>query len=359
MSISIPEFAVLYGESSHGKRKMWQVAVIAREDGAGVIRTTHGYEDGKKVVNERAVETGKNLGRANATTPLQQAISEAKALWKKKCDAGYKADGASASTSTTTEAAGGVASAAGASDTESVASTTATTGAGVPLPMLAHDFNKRGKSISFPCLVQPKFDGVRCVAIAGKGLFSRNGKAFPHMPHVKAEVDALPAGTVLDGELYSDDLTFQEIVGLVKKQTLKPADQAKMPKIHLAVYDLIVDDPTNAERHSTLTGLISGASAKHLRPVTTEECKSREDLARFHARWTTDGYEGVMLRNKAGKYRVGVRSVDLQKYKEFEDAEYKVVGFKEGDGVEKGCVVWLCVTSKDQEFAVRPRGTHE
>jgi DNA ligase-1 len=93
--------------------------------------------------------------------------------------------------------------------------------------------------------------------------------------------------------------------------------------------------------------------------VTTEECKSREDLAGFHARWTTDGYEGVMLRNKAGKYRVGVRSVDLQKYKEFEDAEYKVVGFKEGDGVEKGCVVWLCVTAKNQEFAVRPRGTHE
>jgi DNA ligase-1 len=76
-------------------------------------------------------------------------------------------------------------------------------------------------------------------------------------------------------------------------------------------------------------------------------------------------------------YRVGVRSTDLQKYKEFEDAEYRVVGFKEGDGLEKGCVIWICETSlapqetraspnevrlatgKSQNFAVRPRGTHE
>lgn len=322
--MSIPTFSILYGESAQGKRKMWQVAVEARGD-FGVILVTHGYEDGKKVVNERVVETGKNLGRANATTAIQQAVSEAGALWKKKCDAGYKSEAADATVS-------------------------------VPLPMLAQDYNKRGKSIVFPCLVQPKFDGVRCVAIQGKGLFSRNGKAFPHLEHVVAEVNGLPAGTILDGELYSDALSFQEIVGLVKKQKLTAADTTKMPKIHLAVYDMIVDG-TNAQRHERLGRLIAGAS--HLRPVITEECVSREELGAFHARYVGEGYEGVMLRNKAGTYRVGVRSTDLQKYKEFEDAEYKVVGFKEGDGVEKGCVVWVCQTAKGQTFAVRPRGTHE
>ena len=171
--MSIPEFAILFGEASTGKRKMWQIAVSSR-DGAGVITTTHGYEDGKKVVNERVVEKGKNVGRSNETTPVAQAVSEAKALWKKKCDAGYKAEGADC-------------------DADSVSSTEATTGAAaVPLPMLAHDYNKRGKSITFPCYIQPKLDGVRCVAATGRGLFSRNGKAFPHLDHIKAEVDALP-----------------------------------------------------------------------------------------------------------------------------------------------------------------------
>ncbi len=350
---SIPSFATLFGESSHGKRKVWQVTVLQNEAGAGIIRTSHGYEDGKQVVNDRIVEKGKNIGRANATTPLQQAISEAAALWKKKCDAGYKsADGAA-----TTAAAAAAATESKEDEREDVGSSGSAAGAAVPLPMLAHDYNKRGKSITFPCFLQPKLDGVRCVAVQGRGLFSRNGKAFPHLQHIRAEVDAMPTGTVLDGELYSDTLSFQEIVGLVKKQKLTAADQAKMPTIHLAVYDLIVDGPTNAERNTQLATLLTGKS--HLRSVETRECVRQEDVGAVHNEWVSAGYEGVMLRNKAAKYRVGVRSVDLQKYKEFEDAEYRVVGFKEGDGLEKGCVVWVCETAKGQPFAVRPRGTHE
>jgi ATP-dependent DNA ligase len=355
---SIPEFAILYGEASTGKRKMWSVAVKATPEGHGIIVTTHGYEDGKKVVNERLLDKGKNIGRSNETTPLAQAVSEAKALWKKKCDAGY-----TVTTAVTTAVAPGAA--ADDDDNASVSSTEATTGAAaVPLPMLAHDYNKRGKSIVFPCFIQPKLDGVRCVATA-TGLFSRNGKAFPHLDHIKAEVNALAPGTILDGELYSDTLTFQEVVGLVKKQKLTAADAVKIAKIHLAVYDIIAADVGNAERNEQLVGILAGRS--HLRPVETLECLRKEDIPAQHAKWVAAGYEGLMLRNKTAKYRVGVRSVDLQKYKEFEDAEYKVVGFKEGDGLEKGCVVWLCETAtakatakgSTQQFAVRPRGTHE
>ncbi len=36
-----------------------------------------------------------------------------------------------------------------------------------------------------------------------------------------------------------------------------------------------------------------------------------------------------------------------------------MTGYKEGEGLEKGCVIWICKTPKGQEFAVRPRGTHE
>ena len=56
---------------------------------------------------------------------------------------------------------------------------------------------------------------------------------------------------------------------------------------------------------------------------------------------------------------MGHRSADLQKYKEFKDDEYKIVGFKEGDGIEKGCVIWVCETKDHKTFSVRPRGTHE
>jgi DNA ligase-1 len=65
-----------------------------------------------------------------------------------------------------------------------------------------------------------------------------------------------------------------------------------------------------------------------------------------------------MLRAPSGDYKHS-RSADLLKYKEFFDAEYEVVGFKEGEGQEKGCVLWMCRTEEGRTFHCRPRGTRE
>ncbi len=336
----IPSFPTLFGESAHGKRKVWQIRVEARGD-HGVVVTEHGYEGNKMTSNERVIEKGKNIGRANATTALQQAISEAQSTWNKKRDAGYTT---------------GLDFEEPISADECVAESVGTRQISV-LPMLAHDYNKRGKSIVFPCFAQKKLDGVRCVA-SGRGLFSRNGKGFPHLGFIQSEIAALGGEYLLDGELYSDTLSFQEIVGLVKKEKLRAQDAAKLQQIHLCVYDLVDTERTNEERLGVLQSLLKTPTA-HLRLLETEECRSKEDVKTLHARFVSEGYEGLMLRNKAAKYRVGQRSADLQKYKEFEDAEYPVLGFKEGEGLEKGCVIWICRTTKGQEFAVRPRGTHE
>jgi DNA ligase-1 len=324
-------FPVLFGDSSHGKRKMWSVSVEARGS-TGVIITTHGYEDGKKVVNERIVSVGKNIGKKNETTPLQQAQSEAESLWNKKHDSGYAEDGPKSSSA-------------------------AVAPVEIPLPMLAHDYNKRGKDIKFPCYAQRKLDGVRCVAIPGKGLYSRNGKAMsPHLTHIMADVNK--CSVTLDGELYSDELSFQEIVGLVKKATLKDGDAEKVKKIYLYVYDIVMPG-TNKERKAAIETLFGHTKFHALRPLESETCANLDAVKTLHAKYVAEGYEGLILRNYDGAYNVGHRSKDLQKYKEFEDSEYAVIGFREGDGVEKGCVIWTCVTAKGQEFAVRPRGTQE
>ena len=347
-------FPILFGEASTGKTKMWNVAVTER-DGAGVITVTHGYVDGKKQINERLVTVGKNIGRKNATTPFEQAKSEAGALWNKKRDAGYAPAAAPAPVPAPAAAAGGAGTAVVAAEPAAEVATTS----GVPLPMLAQDFNKRGKSMPFPCLAQRKLDGVRCVAISGRGLFSRNGKpSSPHLKHIVTDVNKLPPGTILDGELYSDDLTFQEIVGLVKKATLKAGDAEKVAKIYLCVYDTIRDG-TNADRNAWLTATFAANTFTALKQLPTVSCASMEAVKELHAAYVAEGYEGLILRNAGGVYNVGHRSVDLQKYKEFQDSEYPIIGYKEGDGIEKGCVIWVCTTPAGQEFAVRPRGSHE
>ena len=77
-----------------------------------------------------------------------------------------------------------------------------------------------------------------------------------------------------------------------------------------------------------------------------------------HAEYVAAGYEGIMLRTRDGLYKHS-RSVDLLKYKEFLDGEYEVVGAEQGQGLEEGCVIWICRTAEGKTFHCRPRGTRE
>lgn len=324
----------LQGDTLTGKTKLWSVEV-RHQDGHGVIVTSHGYKDGKMQVSEKVITEGKNIGKKNETTPFDQAVAEARTAWTKKRESSY------APIETESEEEVGR----GKGIDESI-----------PLPMLAHDYNKRGKSIQFPCFVQKKFDGTRCVGVPQKGLFSRNRKSYPHMEHIVAELNRLPSTMILDGELYSDTLTFQEIVGLVKRETLKAGDEEKQQQIQFHVYDLINEMPY-VQRYANLQMLFRRYKFKHLVLVKTEHCESEEKMKEMHAQYVTDGYEGIMLRNKDGLY-ANNRSIHLQKYKEFFDMECDIVGFKEGEGAEAGCVIWICELD-GKTFACRPRGTRE
>jgi ATP-dependent DNA ligase len=162
---------------------------------------------------------------------------------------------------------------------------------------------------------------------------------------------------ILDGELYSDTLTFQEIVGLVKRETLKPSDQEKQLQIKLYVYDIINSNPYE-NRFINLQLLFRLHRFKYLVLVKTENCENQEQLKQKHSEYVLEGYEGIMLRNKNSSYK-GSRSIDLQKYKEFFDDEYEVIGYQEGQGLEEGCVLWTCITSERKQFSCRPRGSRE
>ena len=347
-------FPELHGEATTGKAKMWSVRVFERTGPTGpvgVIETTHGYVDGKKQVNEKIVAEGKNIGKRNETTPLQQAINDARTAWVKKKESGYSPVGIS----------GGGAGESGdeVDDDEELMAGNRSKGIDdtVPSPMLAHDYNKRGKSIKFPCFAQRKYDGTRCVGIPGKGLFSRNKKRYPHLDHIVAEINKLPATIVLDGELYSDTLTFQEIVSLVKRETLRAGDEEKQPQIRFHIYDIVNDMPYE-QRYANLQMLFRRYKFKHLALVKTDECESEEKMKELHAQYVAEGYEGLMLRNKTGLYK-NARSIDLQKMKEFFDDEFEIIDYKEGEGVEAGCVLWVCKTVEGKTFNCRPRGTRE
>lgn len=350
-------FPELFGEATTGKTKTWSIRVINQGNTYSIVRT-HGYIDGKKQENAKLVSGGKNIGKKNETTILQQAINDARAAWTKKMESGY-------SVKNTGEVVGGVVD-----NTNMIIVTEGEDGVDgvkgnrskgiddtVPLPMLAHDYNKRGKSIHFPCFVQRKFDGTRCIGIPGKGLFSRNRKTYPNLQHILSEINRLPSNIILDGELYSDTLSFQEIVGIVKRETLKEGDDIKQLQIKFYIYDLVNELPYS-QRWANLQLLFKRYKFQHLVLVATEECRSEDKMKELHSAYVAEGFEGIMLRNKEGIYK-NSRSTDLQKYKEFMDEEYEIVEYKEGEGLEEGCIIWLCKTPEGKVFNCRPRGSRE
>ena len=349
------EFPMLSNRAKTGKTMVWSITVETTAAGAGLIKTRHGYEGGVMTEGEKVVREGKNIGKKNETTPYEQAIVEARSTWNKKVGAGYVAGSG-----------GSVSGSAVAADAVSK-DRSAAIDVRIPLPMLANKFQDRGHTIVYPCFTQPKFDGTRTVGLCGMPagrpcLYSRNRKEYPHLEHIQAVLRRLPAGLVLDGELYTRDIPFQDIVGLVKKNTLKEADMASHGLIQLHVYDLVDEGLTFEERLGVLRRLFAehgGVMGSVVQLCVTEEISSAEGVKAKFDQYVAAGYEGVMLRNKRGRYLVGHRSSDLLKYKEMMDEEYKIIGFYEGEGDEAGCVLWECALESGKTFRCRPKGTQE
>lgn len=82
----------LFGKASSGKIKLWRGEVVDNGDGTASIFVDHGMEGGKLQTDEKLITEGKNIGKANETTPYEQAVSELRSDWNKKIDQGYVED---------------------------------------------------------------------------------------------------------------------------------------------------------------------------------------------------------------------------------------------------------------------------
>ena len=314
----------LYRTSKTGATLQWNIWT----DGADIV-TEHGQMDGKMQLDRRTA-TGKNIGRANETTPEEQAILEATAKHKKRLDTKYSLTLKDAKKE-------------------------------VFLPMLAASFDKRKDKVVYPVDVQPKLDGVRCLAYwdgDSVKLMSRGGKQWECCQHIIDELEqVLPKDWVLDGELYIHGATFQEITKLVKK--LRP----ESVNVEFHVYDVpkgFNKESSWDERCDDLNDFHGNHGlCKSVKVVRTHIADDENDVYQYQSYFLEEGYEGAIVREMDGKYRFGNRSNKLLKVKNFMDEEYEIVGFTTGVGRFEGCCIWICETEDGQSFKVVPQGTME
>lgn len=326
-------FPTLYDTPSNGKKvKQWTVK-ISEEDGVICINRIHGYESCKMIENKLQIKSGKNIGKKNETTVIQQAEKEALSMWKKQVDKGYNENYPDVKTH------------------ENI----------TVLPMLAHDYKKRKKDIKFPCYIQPKIDGVRLIATVTNNkvqFFSRTGKEMFNLEHLCLQIkNVLPDGYYFDGELYTDEIPFEEICGLFRK---KNPERKEMEKLNFHIFDIF--NPEKKETYKERNILLNNALKIHgpsLKNVETYACDNEIEMEKYHDIFIKDNYEGVILRNINGYYSIKYRSKDLQKYKEFFDEEFKIVDGVSGIGLDHDCVVFHCENENGDLFSVRPKGTRE
>jgi DNA ligase-1 len=347
-------FPVLFGVDKKGVTKVWKACVQKQLDQTAVAIIEYGLLNKKMQTFHREYTAGKNIGKSNETSAFTQAISETQAKWNdKKNKESYS------------EQEPGLTGPIEVSRYESC-----TESRPVYFPMLAHTYcpttpDKKQK-IKFPCFVQPKLDGVRCIAFMDKNkvvMQSRTGSHFESLAHL-TEVLApvfkqLANPVVFDGELYTDEMPFEELVGLVKTKKCTADTLQKIAKIKYHVYDIVDTLAPFSERTQRIAQILHPSiRTKWVECVQTDTVHNIDEFKAKFTEYVESGYEGIMLRNLEGKYQCNYRSHDLQKYKEFLESEYPIVGYTEGAGKDKGTVIWICSTGSN-EFSVRPRGTFE
>lgn len=354
---TIEKFPVLYGVEKNGKEKMWSAHVETNKDKSLAVAVIEfGQVEGKHQIVRREYTEGKNIGKSNETTPLQQCINETRKKWtdkkekerfleKKDLEEELKCENGSLSSCSQKKV----------------------------FPMLANTFEftkKKKNNIVFPCYVQPKLDGLRCIIYLSpdkKSVMyqSRTGNYFETMEHMSPELHKVfkiteDENAVLDGELYTMDIPFEELAGIIKKKKITQADEEKLKKVHYHIYDIVNDKPYK-ERHEMLLVIKKKLKKpEYIEFVQTHMVKNEDECKTMFEEFVSNNFEGIMLRNIGGLYRENYRSNDLQKYKEFMESEFKIIDFKEGDGRDAGTVIWVCETPDEKrEFSVRPKGTIE
>jgi DNA ligase-1 len=226
----------------------------------------------------------------------------------------------------------------------------------------------------FPVFGQPKLDGLRCI-VTREGAFSRQWKPFVTLDHVRKAAqplfDRYPKLMALDGEMYSHNLKnkFEEIVSIVKQPKATAEDIEKCKKnIQYHVYDIIYKtNPPFIVRQAKMTEMLfmlfqnieadmpGAEEGEYIQYVETLPLDNQEEMDSTYKQYIAEGYEGQMIRAFDSPYQ-HKRTKDLLKRKDFHDAEYEIVGYKDGKGSREGCIILRLAMPDGKEFDSVPVG---
>ncbi len=204
--------------------------------------------------------------------------------------------------------------------------------AAIPAPMLAGSFHA-GIDVA-GWLVSEKLDGVRA-RWDGRQLLTRAGNRI----EAPAWFTAGWPAQAIEGELWIGRGQFQQVSDLVR--ALEP-DASAWHRVRLMAFDLPTSPQAFASRTRELRVLVEQVASPQLSRIAQLNFGDRAQLDTWLDAVTSGGGEGLMLHHALAHYRAG-RTDQLLKYKRWNDAEARVVGYRPGKGKYAGMVGALLV----------------
>lgn len=366
----------MYARDSSGKIKVWSISVahIPTDDDAVVITTEYGQYGGKLQKSFNTIREGKNLGKANTTTPYEQAVKEATATAEAQRRLGYKTltDLEIHRTEWQDEETKQAIYMYGYGSKESSALDKIldeflpkdnTDKDDNMIPMKCQKYWKDQKGIAvprvhFPCFGQPKVNGVRAFISWENGkvvIRSKKGLEYTILEHIEkdfTEDDFTHAGTklVYDGELYIHGTILSDITSAVRTRSL--ATQA----VRFFTFDLAIPNIGQEKRLEILT-LKTPLNSQNIKLVSTVVVKDNDSAQRLTDEWIELGYEGGIFRSFHDMYGFGKRPMYITKLKRLEEMEFKIIDVIP-QGKRPDLALFVCM-SKGGRFETNPEGSEE
>lgn len=239
-------------------------------------------------------------------------------------------------------------------------------------PLKAFPFQE--EKITYPCIVQPKLNGIR--ALYQNGVFQSGDEIlFPSnlLAHLAEELKNIDPAIILDGELYVHGWTLQRINAAVNPN--RRTISADTLEVGYHVFDIANSDLSQAKRIKLLKSLnLNTASFVKICAVVTCVCNTATEANNFYLQSVQEGYEGIMYRINECPYTTpnqkiwqhvlapgraryisdrNNRSHFMFKRKSWQDDDYVCRGFELTYG-EKGEVGFIlyCTTKNKKIFKI-------
>jgi DNA ligase-1 len=214
------------------------------------------------------------------------------------------------------------------------------------VPMLARLYDGTLPA-SYVC--EPKVDGLRVIITADLSarrveFATRNGNPMPSLDHLADEVLSLLSGRegiwVLDGEAVSGKSFFTSVGDL---RSEAPADDARV-----WLFDLPSVDGDYSTRRASLEALFAQSYPSSLLLIPSVSCTPEDAFVRF----TSEGFEGAMVKDTAAPYAHGIRSRAWLKVKDADTTDGQIVDVVEGTGKCSGMAGHIVVRCGRRDVSV-------